>query len=106
MHADIHKCAEAGHVSHNTFQAHAWFEVSNFLDPFLEGCGFELRARIATRLFQFTQNVLHCRQSKSLVSKLSRVKLAQCGCITNQCTHVPTRIRENPMHYRISLRMH
>jgi hypothetical protein len=47
-------------------------QVLDRLDAFAEGCGLELGARVAARLFEFLEDVAYGRQAEALVDVLAR----------------------------------
>src|SRR5690606_34576517 len=88
MDTDIHERAKGGDVGDCTFELHAGPEILNLLDTVGESCRLEGWSRIAARLFQFGDNVLHCWQAEALVDELARIDLLQHRTVTHDRTQV------------------
>jgi hypothetical protein len=58
------------------------------MDPFGERRGFELRARIAARLFELEQDIAYGRQAEALVDKLGWIKRFQNRHVAHERTDI------------------
>ena len=70
--AHIHESPEIRHIRHDPLKHHASLKVGNLVDPLLKRRCPELRTRIASRLFEFGQNVSNGRFPKPLVNEIRR----------------------------------
>ena len=84
VHADVDERPERGDVGDDAFELHAFLEVADCLDAFLERGGLELRTRVATRLLQFGEDVGHGRDAERVVGKRFGLQRAQQATVTEQ----------------------
>jgi len=70
------KGTERGHIRHDTFENHAGLQIFELFHSLPEGRGFECRARIATGLLKFPQDVGDGRYPEHRISERLRFELA------------------------------
>ncbi len=72
MHADVDKGPEIRDVGDHALQDHSRLQVPDRLHAFAEGCGAKFRARVATGLFEFLENIADGRQAESSIDEFLR----------------------------------
>ncbi|OIQ69300.1 hypothetical protein GALL_491010 [mine drainage metagenome] len=84
MHAKIDEGTERGDVGHRAFELHAGLELGDVVHAVEELGGAELRARIASGLFQFGKHVAHGEIAEAVIDELLRQEAAQGIAIAHQ----------------------
>ena len=69
MHADVNERAKSRHVADRAFEHHAFFQILDVFHAVVETRHLEVRARVAARLFQLSQDVFDRDDAEFLVGK-------------------------------------
>ena len=102
---DVDEGAEGRDVGHHALQHHAGREIVQGLDSFLEHGCLEGRARIATRLLQFPQDIGHGRQAECVIDEGLGRELAKRSGISDQVLDVALGCLDDPPYHGIGFWM-
>ena len=105
MHADIHKRAKVGDVGHRAFQHHAGQQVVHGFHAVSKGRRFELRARVAARLFQLFDDVGDGWNTKFVVGEINGFQVAQGAVVAHQVFQRLLGGGQNTLHYGVRFRV-
>ena len=75
-------------------------------DAVLERCRLELRARVAPRLLELGEDVLHRRHAELLVGEFLGAQRAQHGALADELVHADAGLRHDALHDRVGFGMH
>ena len=88
VHADVNESAEGRDIGDGAFERHAGLQVLDGFDTLGEGCRLEARARVAARLLEFGQNVLHRRKAERGAYEYLRLEAAELRRIAHEAADV------------------
>ncbi len=101
MHADIHECAERGHVGDHAFEDHAGLQVLQFFHSFAKTGGGKFGTRIAAGFFQFFEDVGDGRDAELLIQIFCRAKRIQQTAVADDAFDVLLDVGQDALHQRI-----
>ncbi len=105
VHAHIHKSAKCRDIGDHAFEHHARLQIRDLLDPILECCCLEFRARVSARLFQLGDNVRHRRNAKRVIGIVARVQPRQKRLVANDILDRTPGLFGDTLHNSIGFRV-
>ena len=103
MHTDVNKGSESRHVRDDALKLHARGEILKFVHTFGKLGRFKFRTRIAPRLFQFDNDVGHCRKPKTVIREVCGIKTVKHFRVADQRSHGKSRLFNDFFNHRIRL---
>ena len=106
MHANINKCTKGRYVANGAFKLHAFTQVFDVFNTFIETRHFEVRARVAARFFKFKQNVFNRDHAKPVIGKQLRLERFKHVGAPHQLSHRLAGVQNNLLNHRVGFRVY